>query len=284
MYLWDGTKCMKVATPSYLNPDKSFSPVTQVKAVPYGYRSISRTLASHTMFYSAHRGGSADWPEMTLYAYTQSVLAGVGILEVSLARTSDGVWFGLHDQTLFRTSGVLLDPKTMTWAEVQQFSVTPPEGSLPQPSRPYMRLEQLMEAYGNTHTLMFDPKYALSYTGNLLTTLLSKVSPDRLMGKYYFDNITFANACKGAGIKTWGYAYEKDIAEVVKPQYSVWDTYGMDFAASQSAWTAILALGKPVIGHICATREDMSMAITKGASGLQVSGVSKLFHVGSKDA
>lgn len=62
-------------------------------------------MLSQPMFYVAHRGGSREWPEMSLHAYTQAGFWGVGALEVSLARTSDGVWFGLHDADINRTSG-----------------------------------------------------------------------------------------------------------------------------------------------------------------------------------
>jgi glycerophosphoryl diester phosphodiesterase len=48
-------------------------------------------------FYVAHRGGSADWPEQSMLAYRSAVACGVDALEVSLARSADGVWFGLHD-------------------------------------------------------------------------------------------------------------------------------------------------------------------------------------------
>src|SRR4051794_28007721 len=56
-------------------------------------------------FYVAHRGGSDDWPECSLLAYRESVARGVDALEMPLARSQDGVWFGLHDETLDRTSG-----------------------------------------------------------------------------------------------------------------------------------------------------------------------------------
>ena len=67
-------------------------------------RSIDAMLAAEDGFYWAHRGGSASFPEHSLHAYTQSVLRGFGSLEISLNRTADGVWFGLHDANLDRTS------------------------------------------------------------------------------------------------------------------------------------------------------------------------------------
>ena len=48
-------------------------------------------LRSADPFYVAHRGGSRDWPEMSMAAYRAAVGLGVDALEISLARTSDGV-------------------------------------------------------------------------------------------------------------------------------------------------------------------------------------------------
>ena len=64
----------------------------------FGYPSVQDML-TQPEFYSAHRGGSADDPEMTMQAYRNSAKRGYGALEISLARSSDGIWFGLHDDT-----------------------------------------------------------------------------------------------------------------------------------------------------------------------------------------
>jgi lysyl-tRNA synthetase class I len=48
---------------------------------------------------------------------------------------------------------------------------------------------------------------------------------------------------------------------------------GMDYTASQAVWDEALALGKPVIGHIAPSQSAYNTAMSKGASGVQVSGV-----------
>ena len=87
-------------------------------------------MLAQSCFYCAHRGGSRDFPEMSLYAYGQSALVGYPALEISLARTSDGVWFGLHDASLDRTSfntgggsGTTYVAASMTWAQVQSYYI-----------------------------------------------------------------------------------------------------------------------------------------------------------------
>lgn len=43
----------------------------------------------------------------------------------------------------------------------------------------------------------------------------------------------------------------------------------MDYSAPQSVWDGLAAAapGKPIIGHICVTPEDVAMAIGKGGFG-----------------
>ena len=42
----------------------------------------------------------------------------------------------------------------MTWAEVQEYQITCGPGG----AQPYMRLQDLLEAYGRSHVLILDPK------------------------------------------------------------------------------------------------------------------------------
>ena len=52
----------------------------------------------------AHAGGDQDHPHSTIYAYTQSALAGADILELDVQLTADGVLIVQHDDTVDRTT------------------------------------------------------------------------------------------------------------------------------------------------------------------------------------
>ncbi len=52
----------------------------------------------------AHAGGDQDYPHSTMYAYTQSALAGSDILELDVMLTADGVLIVQHDDTVDRTT------------------------------------------------------------------------------------------------------------------------------------------------------------------------------------
>lgn len=248
-----------------------------LKVVKPGYSSVSAMLAS-SPFYIAHRGGSRDFPEMSLYAYGQSVLRGYGALELSLARTSDGVWFGLHDADINRTSGTtgLSAASTMTWAQIQSYQIL---GSVAannptQSSRPYMRLEEILKLYYPSHVIFIDVKYAVSYVHELIGVLnaLPGTPSDHFVGKSYgVTSPTFANAFHGSNYKTWGYYYQSDVPSLASTQ-GMWDILGMDYGANAASWTAVTSYSKPVIGHICPTVAAKNTAIGLGASGLMCSG------------
>lgn len=252
---------------------------TATRVVSPGYASVADML-SRPVAYIAHRGGSRVCPEMTLYAYGQAALRGYGALEISLARTSDGVYFGLHDQTLLRTSGVDVDPKTLTWAQVQSYRVL--ASSVPerknQPDQPYMRLEELFTLYGKTHVFLVDPKYvSQAYHGELLAKI-KELLPDatnRVIAKYYGLTTVWLPTAQAQGFKTWGYFYDTDPEADVQTYAPKYDIVGINYSAPQAWFDGLKAVapGKPLWGHICQTKADAESAVAKGAKGVMCSGI-----------
>jgi len=259
----------------------SDGPRTPVQVVPVraGFANVTEAIGTYGATW-AHRGGSASYPEMSLYGYTQSVVRGYGALEVSLARTSDGVWFGLHDQTTDRTSGGTYgSASSQTWAQIQAQMIVSGPGS----ARPYMRWEEIVAAYGKTHVLIVDPKYALgAYRTEFLTMVKNDVGVDRAIIKYSGPGsgaTGLASAAQAMGFQTWGFFYAGDASAAqggngnLQTWGPYWTTIGMEYGASQAIWDEALALGKPVIGHIASNQAAYDMAMMKGASAVQVSGV-----------
>lgn len=250
-------------------------PAAHARVVPSGYPSITSMLGS-APFYVAHRGGSVDWDEMTLRAYTNAVAWGAGALEVSLARTSDGVWFGLHDDTLDRTSGTSgAFPGSMTWAQVQEHFVFSRE--------PYMRLEELTGTYGDTHVLFVDPKYVSTSHASELWALLSQAAPGwqsrRVVKLFWGFNSGWGAAAKAAGFTTWGYLWDDDgLPEILASSsaHANFDWLGLNYDASAGDWASLLALGKPVIGHVCPDATAASAALSKGAAGVMAASVTDI--------
>ena len=274
----------------YTSSTDTLATPLEIRPVPTGYSSVTAMLAQ-SPFYVAHRGGSADWPEMSLHAYTQSVFWGVGAIELSLARTSDGVWFGLHDASLDRTSlntgggsGTSLVASNMTWAQVQAYQIQYPTvanaSSLP---KPYMRWEEIIAAYYPSHVIFVDPKVATSHTGELLAMMdaLPGTPTDHFVAKSYgvtggVSNLSgWPHDAAAHGYATWGYFYQADAANFATYQgrYTI---LGMDYTADAATWSSIMSYGKPVIGHIVPNSTAASTALGYGAAGLMVSGVQEV--------
>jgi hypothetical protein len=270
----------KVATKVYYTTSNGIRTPSALVPMRRGFNTVAEMLAKPG-FTWAHRGGSLHYPEMALYSYTQSVLRGYGVLEVSLARTSDGVWFGLHDQTTDRTSGGTYgNASSQTWAQIQAQQNTVGTTGAPQP---YMRWEQLIAIYGKTHIIVADPKFALgSYRTEFLNMVNRDLGPTRAIIKYFGGGsgaALLSTDARALGFETWGFFYANNASSAnggdgqLQTWGPNWTILGMDYNASQAIWNEAKALGKPVVAHIVPDQAGYDSAILKGASGAQVSGV-----------
>lgn len=279
------TGVLLTGTIRYTSATDTLAIPSEVRPFPTGYSSLSAML-SQSPFYVAHRAGSSNWPEHSLHAYTQAAFWGVGALELSVHRTSDGVWFGLHDNTLDRTSGTSnYSPSSHTWAEVQQYMISAAATDNPaQPARPYARWEEIIDAYYSSHVFFVDIKEDWAYSNELIDKMdaLPGNPKTKFIGKSYGPGSTPAStmgwnlALKQRGYMTWGYFYEADYPANVTNSQSVYDVLGMDYTASQAAWDHIKSFNKKVIGHIVPNATAANTALTKGADGLMVSGVTSV--------
>jgi hypothetical protein len=256
--------------------------ISRIPAAPTG--ELVSELLRTPAFTVAHRGGSADWPEMSMFAYRQAVAAGVNALEISLARTSDGVWFGLHDATLDRTSGTAgFVASEHSWAEISSLRITAAHTTdLDQPTRPYLRFEDLVEAYARTHTIFVDPKVVRAqYFPELLGMMDSLVprSTQSFIAKGYCTSTPWADAARARGYRGWGFYYGSTIdadPEVLRTTQAHWSMLGLDYDASDAAWAALTGHRKKVLGHIIATKSERRKALAHGAAGLVVSGITEV--------
>jgi len=70
-----------------------------------------------------HRGASAVAPENTLAAFVAAIAAGADGVEFDVRLASDGVPVVIHDETLWRTSGVRRRVAEMTADQLREFEV-----------------------------------------------------------------------------------------------------------------------------------------------------------------
>jgi hypothetical protein len=261
-------------------------PIASAQALPFG-RKVDHLLDKP--FVMAHRGGSLDYAEMSMRGYTQSVALGATGLEFSVARTSDGVFFGLHDADLNRTSPSVgttsFKPGEHTWAEISQLVQVVGNADTAFGPQPYMKLEDMLNTYANSHTIFIDPKVVGNANIGPLIEYL-QTFPDyknTFVGKYFHTGfVEVGRKFRAAGMKTWGYYYQDDMvtsyagtpkATNIQTTNGEWDFLGMEWNAPQAAWDEILSYGKPVIGHIVPNLSAAQTAFNKGASGVMASGI-----------
>ena len=240
-----------------------------MRAVPRGYKDIGTMMITRG-FLIAHRGGSVSWPEASMRAYTNAVMYGAGALEVSCQKTKDGVWFLNHDRTLQRVDKTAPDtPVTeMTWAEIKKYTTI---------GEPFMTVEEYFAAYGSSHITVLDPKYSAAQWQEL-KKFFPTDAQGRIIWKFSIDAGWLANQWKSDGWKCWGYSYPDQVTDGrINEWYKPWDYIGMSWEASDEVWRRTTALGKPVWGHICPTRQAYDDALAKGAVGCMVSGVANIY-------
>lgn len=205
----------------------------------------------------AHRGGSADWPEMSLRAYSESAARSVPALEFSFNLTADGIPVGVHNKDL-----QAVDPSApstrvsqMTWAEVRRYTTK---------GEPFIRLEDLQAAYGDDHVLFIDPKHSAA----AYETYLPWLDPARTVLKFYGDATWLAEVWRASGFRTWGYLYEKDILNGEAARWApCWDLVGVPWDMSEPAWEIASQYGPPLLGHICDSQQALSTCLSHGAVG-----------------
>jgi hypothetical protein len=268
-----------------------------IQAMPFG-RKVNELMTQGRTFVMAHRGGSLDYREMSMRAYTQAVSLGCTGLEFSVARASTGEFFGLHDAELNRTSptqlGVIANgatpylPGDHTWDQIKVLDIEVGNADARFGNSKYMLLADMADTYAKSHTIFIDPKVVGSANIPPLITYLQTFNDyaNTFVGKYFHTGVNeVANRFRNAGMKTWGYYYADDLytsviaaggtpkATSIRETNTAWDFLGLSWDASQAAWDEVLSYGKPVIGHIVPNAAAAATAFSKGASGVMASGI-----------
>lgn len=237
---------------------------TKAGVMPFGYQSTALAFnKNNPQVRIAHRGISDSLGEHTDNAYTDAVARAFPVLEMSLGRSSDGVWFGCHDATLERLDGPPTKVSEMTWHQIEA-------AMFPLSKRP-MTLLELLKAYGNSHVLLLDPKYEAARMDELHA--ITGPYKERIAWKYFGDATWFFNKMKSLGYMTYAYSY---IANADKPWFQTMldnaniDVLAMDFDASSEIWNRLKATNKFLVGHITHTEQDANTARSNGAHGVMI--------------
>jgi hypothetical protein len=216
--------------------------------------------------YVAHRGGSVDYVEMTAAAYAACDVRHIEAIELSVWRTSDGVWVGSHDQTTARMFGTSVDIPSNTYAAISGLLTT--VGGYP-----IAKMTDLLDLYSQTHVIFLDNKQGTNSAEFM--SIVGSYANSRahfVIKGYYSGSVTF-NAALAAGYATWAYYYEADLPNLDATE-SRGTFLGLDYGASSGAWAQIKAKGKPVLGHVILTDANAASALANNPAGIVTGKVS----------
>ena len=114
--------------------------------------------ADKNVMVASHRGDWRNAPENSLKAYELAIAMGVDIIEVDLAKTSDGVVVIMHDQSIERTTNGKGKPSDYTLAELKNFHLKNGLGRLTKHTIP--TLEEVMLLAKGKVLVNLDKSYA----------------------------------------------------------------------------------------------------------------------------
>lgn len=223
-------------------------------------------------FYISHRLGGDEYPEFTRRGLDASLRAGFKALELSVRRCGSGEYVLMHD---WKTNRTVPGSDYAIWN-------TPWETlkDLQQASGPIMLLDEVLDNIPNDVILAIDHKTTSSKEdasdGDIHSELDLYTKLDAAFNGKPQERVIWKSFIKGGGArrarargyKTMCMFYETELAGA---RFGEWDVLGLEWNASQSAWTMLTQTGKPTIAHIITNTGQASTAFAKGARGLMAS-------------
>lgn len=272
--VWDGAEEVPHLASVWTGTEEKI--VTQIMALPHrGYTitEMDADIAAGRDVFWSHRGGSLNWPEMTLRAYTNSIWHGAKVLEASYVRSQDGVWVASHDVDLVRVTGntALTDLRQLPASAALGQPVLVPTAA---PDAVVERLEDLLQTYPQ-FVLLLDHK-----TGTAYQTFMQIIKDNvpnwqdhvilKIAGASAASRFQEAQA---AGFKTAAYFYDTDVQADITTKMPYVDYPGLNVTADQSWWDFILSFGKPVWAHVLQSASGYTQGKSKGAKIFQCANV-----------
>lgn len=228
--------------------------------------------------YIHHRGGSANYVEMSAEAYKASAfLWPQSALEISVQGGSDGTIWAHHDayfdrMVLGSSGGTTMPIINYTAAQVASLQQTAQFTDNPNvPTRPVAKLTDLLALYGGKRVIFIEPKGNVS-TSALLSLMSQYGGTDWFVWKWP-GNTAIPAAVTSAGYDTWGYYFNGSDMTNFSATQGNFTFVGLDFNLSDSALSSAIATAgaSRVIGHIIATTTQRDRLLTAGVRGLMVS-------------
>ena len=246
-----------------LNPDSMVTGVGTPTVTAYPARAVRSPLKEWLFdkgsLYIAHRGGSVDYVEFTAAAYAACAALKIEAIEMSVYRTSDGVYVLHHDTNTSRVFGDSYDVATTPWSTLSTLRTI-------NGNHPMARLDDELAKYASSKIIFIENKTG---TNNSLLLDYLDTFPDstgHFVLKGFYNN-AMAVAARLRGYITWGYYYEENLGDL-DSTHEKFDILSLEFNDSAPAWAQILAKGKPVTGHVNLSLANVNQSFASGAYGV----------------
>ncbi|GAB3531970.1 hypothetical protein GCM10027403_03290 [Arthrobacter tecti] len=227
-------------------------------------------LIAQDSFAIAHRGSGDNWPEHTMEAYRQAILAGAQAIEVSVCSTRDGVLVCHHDKNTERMTGVSLEIAEQDYSRIKLLwnDATEWIGQNCRP-QPIPLLKDVLDAFASKYVIFIEDKQG-SNTAALLDLMDSYPdSTEHFVWKQTAAASQYEMAVE-RGYRTWGYFLEDDHGSFEKyaPRY---DLLGIYHGATDEDIQKLVSYDKPVICWEIHTRWMRDKVRRLGVKGLMCS-------------
>ncbi|MDB5160389.1 MAG: hypothetical protein JWO99_652 [Candidatus Saccharibacteria bacterium] len=271
LYYWDGTAKHPFGS-TLIN---IFNPYTVTQFLS----------ATHSPWFSAHRGFSYSYPEETLYGYRGATDYGIKAIEISAQMSASGTWWCFHDATTDRTTGVSGTISAMTDAQI---SVLNNQGSTAtanpgQPARPTAKLTDVLDQYYKTHVIIIEDK-TYSHTTAMLNLMDSYGTSGRPATEIFIWKVAssssktnFFDPAAARGYHRWAYIFDSSMSTEFPalPASGKADMIGMDYNSSDATLSSAIALcisnGVMPTGHIINSTTQRDRMLGLGMKGLMMS-------------
>lgn len=260
----------------------SLTPAPKATQVPGSKQAPTYAeLTRGNPFYVAHRGGGANWPEMTAFAYAQAAaLPWVRAIEISVCVSADGVLVCSHDATTARVTGVDLEISRTDWGTLSGLQVTAAFTDNPQqPARPLSRFDDVIEQHLPNLVVFVEPKTPQAIEP-LMARLRQLGQPERTVWKQPVNQPNFGTA-KSHGFGTWGYVLDEPghLGERL-PRFAAdanIDMLGIEKSQPDDVVTRVVGLasanGKPTMMWAITDVTQRARGLALGCRGMMTSNI-----------
>lgn len=254
---------------SNANADAGSGTGTAYQALPL-VSPLKEWMKDKGSMYVAHRGGSADYVEHTMAAYVATDARKVQAMEISTWMTTDGIWLASHDRDTSRMfgAGQSIDIPTNTYAAVMAATAAGTTIG----GYPMAKVTDIISAFNDQHIWFIENKQSLNISAFFAMLEAYPNATGRFVIKAFCSTAGPPSSSPVAagrlrGFRSWGYYYEADVPTLASTS-DYFDILGQDYTASVGAWTATLAVGKPVLAHVCLSLAAVNQGFARGSQGV----------------